>query len=70
MLLEVEYITAETTIVIESDNCLSQYKSAAHFQGIQDLSNKYESTVICVHSVREHGKGEVDHVGGIVETAI
>ena len=37
MLLEVEYITAETTIVIESDNCSSQYKSAAHFQGRQDL---------------------------------
>ena len=48
MLLEDEYITAETTIVIESDNCLSQYKSAAHFQGIQDLSNKYKSTVVCI----------------------
>ena len=33
IVLEVEYITAETTIVIESDNCSSQYKSAAHFQG-------------------------------------
>ena len=70
MLLEVEYITAETTIVIESDNCLSQYKSAAHFQGIQDLSNKYKSTIICVYSIAEHGKGKVNHVGGTVKTAI
>ena len=70
MLLEVEYITAETTIVIESDNCSSQYKSAAHFQGTQDLSNKYKSTIICVYSIAEHGKGEVDHLGGIVKTAI
>ena len=70
VLLEVEYITAETVIVIESDNCSSQDKSAAYCQGIQDLSNKYKSTIICVYSIAEHGKGEVDHVGGIVKTAI
>ena len=70
MLLEVEYITAETTIVIESDNCSSQYNSAAYFQCIQDLSNKYKSTIIQVYSIAEHGKGKVDHVGGIVKTAI
>ena len=69
MLLKVEYITAET-IVIESDNCSSQYKSVVHFQGIQDLSNKYKSTIICVYSIAKHGKGEVYHVGGIVKTAI
>lgn len=37
MLLEDESIAAKTTTIIESDNCLSQYKSAAHFHGIQDL---------------------------------
>ena len=70
MLLEVEYITVETTIAIESDNCSSQYKSAAHLQGIQDLSNKYKSTIIRVYSIAEHGKGKADHVGRIVKTAI
>ena len=70
MLLEVEYITTDTTIVIESDNCSSQYKSAAHFQGTKDLSNKYKSTIICVYSIAEHGKGKVNHVGGTVKTAI
>ena len=69
MLLEVEYITAETTIVIETDNCSSQYKSAAHFQGRQDLWNKYKSTITHLYSIAVHGKGKVDHVGGIVKTA-
>ena len=69
IVLEVEYITAETTIVIESDNCSSQYKSAAHFQGnkIYQISINQK---LFVYSIAEHGMGEVDHVGGIVKTAI
>ena len=70
MLLEVESIAAKTTTIIESDNCLSQYKSAAHFHGIQDLWNKYKSAIICVYSITEHGEREVNHVGGTVKTAI
>ena len=68
--LKLNILLQKTTIVIESDNCLSQYKSATHFQSIQDLSNKYKSTIICVYNIAEHGKGEVDHVGGIVKTAV
>lgn len=40
MLKEVTINTA-TTIIIESDNCSSQYKSCAHFADNQQLSNKY-----------------------------
>ena len=70
MLLEVEYITVETTIVIESDNCSSQYKAVAHFQDIRNLSNQYKSTTICVYSIAEPRKGDVNHVGRFVKTAI
>ena len=56
--------------VIESDNCSSQYKSAQHFDDIQFLSNQYGMIVIRLFSVAGHGKGEVDHVGGLAKCAI
>ena len=45
--------------VIESDN-----SSAQHFYDIQQVSNKYEMSILRVFSIAGHGKGEVDHVGG------
>ena len=57
-------------IIIESDNCSSQYKSAHHFQDIQDLANKYGCTIIRVFGIAGHGKGEVDHVGGVAKVAV
>ena len=50
--------------VIESENCSAQYKSAQHFYDIQQISNKYEMSILRVFSIAGHGKGEVDHVGG------
>jgi len=56
--------------VIESDNCNSQYKSAQHFQDIQSLADTFNFSIIRIFSVAGHGKGEVDHVGGLAKCAI
>lgn len=66
MLSTVEDMMSEDTkILIESDNCSSQYKSTEHFADLQDLANQYQRTVIRVYGIAGHGKGEVDHVGGV-----
>jgi len=57
-------------ILVESDNCSGQYKSSAHFHGMQKLANQYNVPVIRIYGIAEHGKGEVDHVGGIAKTTI
>ena len=57
-------------IIIESDNCTSQYKSSEHFAGLQELSNKFNVTLVRIYGVAGHGKGEVDHVGGLANVAI
>ena len=69
MLREVE-IQADEYIVIESDNCSSQYKSSAHFHGMQLLTNNWNVNIIRVYGIAEHGKGEVDHVGGLAKTVV
>ena len=69
MLREVE-IQADEYIVIESDNCSSQYKSSAHFHGMQLLTNNWNVNIIRVYGIAEHGKGEVDHVGGLTKTVV
>ena len=58
------------TMIIESDNCLQQYKSATHFGILQEICNKYVKKIIRVYSIAEHRKGEVDHVGGLAKTAV
>ena len=66
VLSEAELPTGEDAyIVIESDNCTSQYKSTAHFHSIQQISNDNNVKIVRVFSIAEHGKGEVDHVGGV-----
>ena len=57
-------------MVIESDNCSSQYKSAAHFLGVQEICDQMQVKVIRVFRIPEHGKGEVDHMGGITKIKI
>ena len=56
--------------VVESDNCTSQYKSRRHFSHMQDMAEETGMTIIRVYGIAGHGKGEVDHVGGIVKTAV
>ena len=71
MLSEAELPTGDDAyVIIESDSCTSQYKSAAHFHSIQQISNEKNVKIVRVYSIAEHGKGEVDHVGGIPKTAI
>lgn len=62
-------IPTEMKILIESDNCSSQYKSSQHFHDLQLLANQFNRTVIRVFGIAGHGKGEVDHVGGVVKVA-
>ena len=57
-------------IIIESDNCRNQYKSAAHFSKLQKIADAYNKQIIRIWSVAGHGKGEVYHVGGIAKVAI
>ena len=57
-------------IIIESDNCSGQYKSAQHLHDMQNLANLHNKTVIKPYSVAGHGKGEVDHVGGVAKFSI
>ena len=56
-------------IVRESDNCTNQVKSAEHFRDCQQLSNMLMRTIIRLWGIAGHGKGEVDHVGGIAKVA-
>ena len=69
MLKESE-IKLDMHIIIESDNCSQQYNSAPHFHPLQELADKYHAKIIQVYSVAGHGKGKVDHVGGLAKVAI
>ena len=57
-------------IVIESDNCASQYKCTAHFYKLQCIANERNTTIIRCYAVAGHGKGEVDHVGGLTKVKV
>lgn len=69
-MLENVTLTPQSYIAIESDNCSSQYKSCAHFYLIQQLSNDLNVNIIRIYGIAGHGKGEVDHVGGLAKTAV
>ena len=61
--------TGSEYLLIESDNAY-QYKSCQHFDIVQELANKRNQMVIRNYGIPEHGKGEVDHVGGIGKTTL
>ena len=63
-------LTSTSTILIQSDNFGSQYKPARHFSHLQKLANSQQKQVLCLWSIAGHGKGEVDHVGGVTNIAI
>ena len=56
-------------MLIESDNCSGQYKSAEHFYDLQNLCNRENKILIRFYGVEGHGKGEVDHVGGVAKVS-
>ena len=37
---------------------------------MQTLANKFQVNVIHIFSITEHGKGEVDHAGGLATTTL
>ena len=57
-------------LLIESDNCSGQYKSSHHFFHLQSLSNQLNKIIIHLYGIAQHGKGEVDHVGGVAKVAV
>ena len=65
-----EFNLRPATAIIESANCKSQSKCAAHFSDIQNITDTFNSTIIRTFHIQEHGEGEVDHVGGIAKSAI
>ena len=69
MLNEME-ITPGMYMLIESDNCTSQHKSAKSFYDMQELAKKYNINLIHLNGIAGHGKGEVDHVGGVAKISI
>ena len=56
-------------ILIESDNAV-QYKYIQHFHEIQKTSNRVNKPIIRIYGIAQHGKGEVDHVGGIAKNVL
>lgn len=59
MISEVPNLNSYEAVIVESDNCSSQYKSARHFSDMQDLSNRLDKKVIRIYGIAGHGKGEV-----------
>ena len=63
-------ISEGVPVVIDSDNCTKQYKSAQHFDDLQSFANELMCDIIRMYGIAGHGKGEVDHVGGIAKVAV
>ena len=63
-------LQSETNIMVESDSCSGQYMSAKHFYNLRHIADKYMKEVISVYGIAGQGKGEVDHVGGVVKVAV
>ena len=57
-------------ILIESDNCTSQYKSVQHFADMQSLADEYNTVIIQSYGISADGKGEVDNVEGVAKVTI
>lgn len=57
-------------LVIESDNCASQYKNAGYFYYHQFLSDRKKIKIVRVSGTADYGKGEVDHVGSMTKVAV
>ena len=53
-----------STLVIGSDNCATQYKCAKVFASYRETVMEYVVDISRVYGVLQHGKGEVDSAGG------
>ena len=68
MLEEVNH--TESCIIIENDNCASQYKCVAYFAKLKKIADKYNVPVIRCYGIAGRGRGEVNHEGGLTKVAI
>lgn len=62
-------ITSGAKILIKTDNCCNQYKSAQGFYNLQKIADEKDISIVHIYGVPGHGKSEVDHVGGISKVA-
>ena len=58
------------TVIVNSDNCTSQYKSAHNFHDLETLAKEYKINIIRIFGVPGHGKNEINTVGGTQKIAI
>ena len=49
-------LTSTSNILIQSDKCNSQYKSAHHFSHLQKIANRQQKQVLRLWSIAGHGK--------------
>ena len=59
MLSELNNMNSFDAVVIESDNCTAQYKSAKHFNDLKKLSKRLDKNIICLYEIAGQGKGKV-----------
>ena len=69
-ILRSAHLYAGMTVIITSDNCCSQYKSAKNFTDLQALADEFNIKIIRIYGVAGHGKNEVDTVGGTAKIAL
>ena len=63
-------ISPGDTLIVISDNCTSQYKSAHNFHDLESLAKEYKINIVRIYGIPGHGKNEIDTVGGTQKIAI
>ena len=56
---------AASSIIIESDKWVAQYKCVAHFVNLQKIADKYNVPVICCCGITGHEKEKAGHLGSL-----
>lgn len=70
ILANLNHLNNTDYVLVKSDNCRFQFKSAQNFFELQELSNQYDITIIRIFGIDGHGKSEVDSVGGIAKSSV
>ena len=59
-----------TCVIVTSDNCTAQYKSAQNFDDLNQLATEFRIIIVRIYGIAGHGKNEVDTVGGTAKIAL
>ena len=51
----------DDTVIMSSDNCSGQYKSAQHFHDLKAIANICKINIIRIYGIPGHGKNEIDN---------